>query len=158
MRFLQRQPTLQHTRITYFSGAFVFDGELALLFAVIDVAQLVVKQVRGRRRREPSDKHREQGRQAAHPAAEPEHLKAWRRGAESRASSSTELPVCGGAVGADAAAAAASARVLSAPLICFCPWRHAHHHHHHHAQAAPPAPQTHTQSAEQPSPQCTMWQ
>lgn len=33
--------------VTYFSGAFVFDDELALLLAVIDVAQLVVKQVRG---------------------------------------------------------------------------------------------------------------
>lgn len=58
MRFLQRQPTLQHTGITYFSRAFVFDGELALLFAVIDVAQLVVKQIR-RRRSEPGKKHRE---------------------------------------------------------------------------------------------------
>lgn len=87
-----RQPTLQHTGITYFSGAFVFDGELALLFAVIDVAQLVVKQIRGRCR-EPGKKHREEGRQAVHPAAEPEHLKPWRRGAESRASTSTELPL-----------------------------------------------------------------
>lgn len=44
---------------TYFSRAFVFDGELALLFAVIDVAQLVIEQIRGRRRRQPSEEHRE---------------------------------------------------------------------------------------------------
>lgn len=73
-RFLQRQPTLQRPGITYFSRAFVFDGELALLLAVIDVAQLVVKQIGGRRG-EPSEEHREQGREAAHRAAEPEHLK-----------------------------------------------------------------------------------
>lgn len=36
--------------VTYFSGAFVFDGELALFFAVADVAQLVVENIRGRRR------------------------------------------------------------------------------------------------------------
>lgn len=74
--------------VTYFSGAFVFDDELALLFAVIDVAQLVVKQVRGGgggRRHNPGQKHREEGRQPAHPAAEPEHVKPWREGAESRA-------------------------------------------------------------------------
>lgn len=67
----------QQTGITYFSGAFVFDGELTLLFAVIDVAQLVIKEIRGRHR-EPSEKHREQGREATHPSAEPEHLKPWR--------------------------------------------------------------------------------
>lgn len=73
LRVLQGEDPLQHRGATYFSGAFVFDGELALLFAVIDVAQLVVKQIRGRRRRrEPRKKHREQGREAAHPAAEPE--------------------------------------------------------------------------------------
>lgn len=55
---------------TYFSGAFVFDGELALLLAVIDVAELVVEQVRGRRqrRRQTGEQHREQSRGAAHPA------------------------------------------------------------------------------------------
>lgn len=74
--------------VTYFSGAFVFDDELALLLAVIDVAQLVVKQVRGGgggRRHDPGQKHRDEGRQPAHPAAEPEHDEPWREGAESGA-------------------------------------------------------------------------
>lgn len=79
---------------TYLSGAFVFDGELALLLAVIDVAELVVEQVRGRRerRRQTGEQHREQSRGAAHPAARAgrewmgrgeEHKK--RRGKERRA-------------------------------------------------------------------------
>lgn len=34
-------------RPTYFRRAFVFDGKLALPLAVIDVAELVVEQVRG---------------------------------------------------------------------------------------------------------------
>lgn len=69
--------------VTYFRRAFVCDGELTLLLAVVDVAQLVVEQIRGRRRRrreEPREKHREQGRETAHPAAEPERLEVGGRG------------------------------------------------------------------------------
>jgi len=125
--------------MTYFSGAFVFDGELALLLAVIDVAQLVVEQIRGRHR-ESGKKHRDQGREAAHRAAEPEHLKTlerWSGGVELQAALSS---LCAAAAAAaeeedeeeEDAAAAASARVLSAaPLIRSCSWRHAHHNHHH---------------------------
>lgn len=43
-------------RVTYFGGAFVFDGHLALLFAVIDVAQLVVEEIRRRRRCEQNER------------------------------------------------------------------------------------------------------
>lgn len=90
---------------TYFSRAFVFDGELALLFAVVDVTQLVVKQIRGRRGREPGEKNREQGgERAAHGATEPGHLREpGERNGES--AFSPHWATCNGS--------AASARILS---------------------------------------------
>lgn len=94
-RFAAFRPKLRTPRRTYFSGAFVLDGELALLLAVIDVAQLVVKLIR-RRRREPGQENREQGREAAQPAAEPEHVDLGRE--ERRVALQPAAPgsLCGG--------------------------------------------------------------
>lgn len=118
-------------QITYFCGAFVFDGDQALLFAVIDVAQLVVKQIGKCSRRSQQHQWDESG-ETAHPAAELKHLftrirkhslgEHWRYGW-----SLMPQPVV------------ASIRSLSASVICamrlWC--RHSQHHHAHGAATLP---------------------
>lgn len=58
--------------ITYFSGFFVFDGDLALVLAVADVSQLVIKQIRCCHRHRHEQQRKERGN-AAHCASEPCH-------------------------------------------------------------------------------------
>lgn len=134
---------------TYFSGALVFDAQLALPLAVIDVTQLVVEQVR-RRRRESGEKHRGEGREGAHSAAEPQHLEAGKGGS----GESVELRAAPGSLCGGAAAAAASARVLSAAALLLVA-SHASSSSPPRTSCPPPSPQTHNlQSCLHCSAQC----